>query len=115
MIDEQWPALALEMDAHLTAIETALDDVRAVLRRAGIPVRRQRTRVTGENRNARATLELLKAEARRGAAMTPTGVARRLDISPEYAYDLLASLVASGFAERVARGQYRARLTEQGT
>lgn len=111
MIDEQWQAVALEVDSHLQRIETELDELRGILRRVGIPVRRQRIRITGQNGAARATLDLLKEEAKRGAAMTPTGVARRLDISPEYAFDLLASLVSTGFVERVARGQYRARIS----
>lgn len=112
MIDEQWRAVAEEVDAALYRVETELGALRDVLRRAGLPVRRQRVRVTGENGAARAALEVLKRQGL--APIGPAAVARLIHVSPEYAFDLLASLVASGFAERVGRGRYRARAGSTG-
>lgn len=104
---EEWAGFGRRIEAHLAAIDQEMAALRETLRAAGIPVRRQRIRVTKDNANAGAVLDMLKAASPMGAVLTPTGVSRRLGVSPEYAYDLLASLVAAGKAERVARGEYR--------
>jgi hypothetical protein len=110
MIDEQWQTFGREVEAHLTRIDDELGALRETLRRAGINVRRQRVRVTPLNNKARDALTVLRQEAQQGpaASLSPAGVGRRIGVSAEYAYDLLMALVASGAAERIARGRYRA-------
>lgn len=106
---EEWEGFGRRVEAHLAAIDKEMGALRDTLRAAGINVRRQRIRITKDNTNAKETLRLLTEAATMGAVMTPVGVSRRLGVSAEYAYDLLASLVAAGQAERVARGEYRLR------
>lgn len=108
MIDEQWQVYGRKVESYLTRLEEELGALRDVLREAGIPVRRQRLRVTPRNGKARDTLTLLRQEAQTGGALSPARVGLRLGVTAEYAYDLLMALCADGTAERVARGQYRA-------
>ena len=108
MLDEQWQVFGREVEAHLTRIDDELGALRDTLRRAGINVRRQRVRVTRANGKARDALTVLRQEAQSGASLSPAALGLRVGVSAEYAYDLLMALVASGAAERVARGRYRA-------
>lgn len=106
MKSEEWPGFGRRVEAHLAAMENELADLRETLRAAGIKVRRQRIRITRGNARALEALTLLRRC--HPDAATPTQIGRALGLSPEYAYDLLASLVADGSADRPQRGYYRA-------
>jgi hypothetical protein len=106
MSEEEWRALALQIESRLCGMEGEIESLRSLLRSAGIPVRRQRIRITGENGKAQEALDVLRAH---GGTLRPSTVAGLLRVSREYAFDLLASLVAANTAERVGRGQYRAK------
>ena len=73
-------------------------------------VARQRTRIRADNEKATRTQELLDDVWPR--ELTPTQVARELDCSPEYAYDLLNALVARSTARKVGRGKYQSANAE---
>jgi hypothetical protein len=92
------------VEAHLALIEREMAALRQTLRGAGIDVRVQRIRITGSNGRANEALTLLRATE----GMSPSQVARALGVSAEYAFDLLAALVADHQVERVGRGRYRA-------
>jgi hypothetical protein len=103
---EEWAGFGRRVEAHLVVIDQELAALRETLRAAGISVRRQRIRITRVNGKAEEALAFLRHRTPKPAR--PSEVAQVLSVSPEYAYDLLAALVAAGSAERVARGQYRA-------
>jgi predicted Rossmann fold nucleotide-binding protein DprA/Smf involved in DNA uptake len=107
MLDEQWQAYGRQVEAHLAQIEAQIGQLRDTLRAAGIDVRRQRTRVQPENERAREALTLLREQPTE--SWRPSEVARHLGVTPEYAYDLLAALVARGEATKTGRGRYRVR------
>jgi hypothetical protein len=102
---EEWLAFGRRVDAHLTLIDQELAALRLTMRAAGIRVHVQRIRITRQNDRAKDALRLLREQPEE--AWRPAEVATHLGISPEYAYDLLAALVAEGSAQRVGRGLYR--------
>lgn len=106
MKDEEWLGFGRRVEAHIAATEKELAALRDTLRDAGIQVRRQRIRITKANGRCAAALTL--ARALHPYVVTAPAVAAHLGISREYAFDLLASLVADGTLERPRRGQYRA-------
>lgn len=106
MKDEEWLGFGRRVEAHLAQLEKEMAALRDTLRDAGIQVRRQRIRITRGNARAHDALTLLRAS--HPDPLRAADVAQLLGKSPEYAFDLLASLVADGTAERVGRGWYRA-------
>jgi predicted transcriptional regulator of viral defense system len=104
-VSEEWESAGRELEAHLAQIEADLEHLRTVLRRMGIPVKRQRIRIQVDNAKAHHALEILRGH---GGTMAPSTVGKLIGVSPTYAYDLLSSLVALGQVERVWRGRYRA-------
>ena len=106
MKDEEWLGFGRRVEAHIAATEKELAALRDTLRAAGIQVRRQRIRITKANGRCAAALSL--ARAVHPATVTPAVLAAHLGISREYAFDLLASLVADGTLARPARGRYAA-------
>ena len=110
-VAEEWAGFGRRVEAHLAVIEAELAALRQALRGAGVEVRRptQRVRITPRNQKAMQALAFLKAvsqDASRPSSVTPATVATHVGVSPEYAYDLLASLVAAGHVGRVRRGHY---------
>lgn len=106
---EEWAGFGRRVEAHLAVIDNEMAALRDTLRGAGINVKRQRIRITRDNAQAAAALALLRHGYPRAA--TPSQIGQALGLSAEYAYDLLASLVASGNAERISRGHYRSTAT----
>jgi hypothetical protein len=102
---EEWDGYGRRVEAHLARIEAEIGVLRDTLRDAGIEVRRQRTRIRPENENAVRAKELLDDVNPR--TLTPSQVAAELDITSEYAYDLLMALVATSQAQKVGRGKYQ--------
>lgn len=108
MDNEEWLGFGRRVEAHLAQLEKEMAALRDTLRDAGVQVRRQRIRITRDNARAHDALVLLRAS--HPDQMRARDVAALLGKSPEYAFDLLASLVADGTAERPRRGFYRAVL-----
>ena len=106
MKDEEWLGFGRRVEAHIAATEKELAALRDTLRAAGIQVRRQRIRITKANGRCAEALTIARAAA--PAPVSPAFIASMLGCSREYAFDLLASLVADGTLERPRRGQYRA-------
>ena len=104
MKDEEWLGFGRRIEAHIAATEKELAALRDTLRAAGIQVRRQRIRITRSNERCAEALSLCREAY--PAPVTPALASRVLGVSPEYAFDLLASLVADGTLERPRRGQY---------
>lgn len=102
---EEWLAFGRRVDAHLTLIDQELAALRLTMRAAGIRVRIQRIRITRQNGRARDALRLMREIPSKHWRSAEVG--ERLGISTEYAYDLLAALVADGAVERVSRGYYQ--------
>jgi hypothetical protein len=106
---EEWQAFGRRVEAHLALIEQEMAALRKTLRGAGIDVRVQRIRITGTNGRANEVLALLRGARDNGVAhVSPAWIARALGVTPVYAFDLLAALVANHQAERIGRGQYKA-------
>lgn len=109
MQSEEWLAFGRRVEAHLAVIEGEVAALRKTLRAAGVEVRVQRIRITGTNGRANEVLRLLRGARQNGSdPVSPSWIARALGVSPEYAFDLLAALVANHQAEKVGRGQYKA-------
>lgn len=98
------------LEQHLSEVERAIADTREVLRSIGIGVKGQRVRIHANNRLLPKVLALAMAMAPH--AITPAATAAHLDITREYAFDLLAALVAKHKMEKVKRGAYRAIVEE---
>lgn len=109
-MSEEWEAAARRIEAHLGLIEREVDGLREVLAGIGLPMRRQRIRITTINGKAAQAHAYLQHMAPH--AVTPKGLAAQLSITSTYAYDLLSALVAEGSAEKLSRGQYRARAVD---
>lgn len=105
-MNEEWEAYGRRVEAHLARVEAEIGALRDTLRGAGVEVRRQRTRIQPDNEKAGRARGFLQGISPQAA--TPTQVAHELDVSPEYAYDILMALVAQGKAERIGRGKYQA-------
>ena len=109
MQSEEWLAFGRRVEAHLAVIEQEMTALRKTLRAAGVDVRVQRIRITGTNGRANEVLQLLRGANENGMPhVSPSWIARALGVTPEYAFDLLAALVANHQAEKVGRGQYKA-------
>lgn len=102
---EEWVGFGRRVEAHLAVIEGEMAALRKTLRAAGVEVRVQRIRITGSNGRANEVLGILRNH---GGEMSPSTIAGLLRVSPEYAFDLLAALVANNQAEKVSRGRYKA-------
>lgn len=92
---------------RLRVLEQETAQVLQALREAGEPVRRQRVRIRPDNPKLALALETLQSAG--AACLTRQGLAKTLNIGPDYAFDLLDALRAAGRAEKVRRGVYRAK------
>lgn len=101
-------AYVTELWAELRSLEAKAGQIREALRAAGETVPQQRIRIRYDT-NAKLTRALYWLRTYGEAGATRYDIAGDLDVSADYAYDLLAALLAQGYAERIKVGLYRAK------